>query len=125
MVLLEQYFRVLENVALSFSASLEIASVDHLVLQRLPEAFGDRVVVAATAPIDAGDHAVGMEHGAMVVTGILAATIALVDKAGLGLAISARHGKPSKTSADTTWRQVRSIISPRSQIANRTFFRAA
>jgi hypothetical protein len=61
-------FNVLENGILGFSAKLEISSVDQLVLPGVPDALSDRVVVAASATAHAGDHALGIEHDAVVFT---------------------------------------------------------
>ena len=84
-------FDVVEDRELGLVASLKVGSVDQLVLERVPEALGGGVVVAAAAAAHAGDHAVGGERVAVVLAGVLAAAIAVVDESGAGAPFSDRH----------------------------------
>ena len=60
-------FDVLEDRLLCFVASLEMTPVDQLVLQGVPEALRDSVVVAAPATAHAGNHAVGGQRCAVAI----------------------------------------------------------
>jgi len=68
-----------------------MAAVDQLVLKRVPEAFGCGVVVATASSTHAGDHAVGGKRVALVLAGLLAASIAVVNEAGAGAPRSDCH----------------------------------
>ncbi len=65
--------------------------MDQLVLDGAPETFSGGVVVAASGAAHAGDHAVGAESCPVVLAGILAAPIAVVNEARSWLAVGDRH----------------------------------
>ncbi len=71
---------VLSDGVLGLVMSVELTPLDQLVLERVPEAFCGNVVVAASRAAHAGDDTVGGEGGAVVVAGLLAVTVAVVDE---------------------------------------------
>ena len=68
--------------------------VEHtFVLQAVEEALHRCVIPAVTLAAHAGHHAVGSEQILIVVTAVLAATIRVVQEAGLGTAPEPRHAQ--------------------------------
>ena len=90
-VMVVEDFDVLKDGRLGFSASLIVMPVGQFVLERMPEAFHRCVVIAAGATTHAGDQAVGGEGIAVVFAGVLAATVAVMDKAWRWLPVGDCH----------------------------------
>src|SRR6266571_687643 len=84
-----EHFDVVEQLHLGVPVTFETLS--ELALQRREEAFRHRVVVAVAAAAHAARDAVLLEHGPIVLAGVSASLVGVVQQAGVWTAPLQRH----------------------------------